>query len=540
MRTSKKALSVLLAVLLLALTMAVCAVPAGAVEVGDTIQFGNYPQTMVKWTAAIGNAAANATWKSYGYYIGTGSYDGSMAASDYMEYADFFLNGVKYRLVKFAKYRPYNTSKTSNASTSYQDDNGYRLDGICCFKYEPLKWRVLDPATGLVLCETIIDAQAYQNVVRKSASDYCYIGSSSIFANNYAESSIRTWLNNDFYNTAFNATQRNKIKSLTINNDAFDTDYSQYNSSSTTDKIFLFSYSEAQSSSYGLSSTSARMAKGTDYAKCQGLRVYNSGLNSGFSDWRLRSAGRYSYNACVVDCSGILCDNGYSVSGTDIGIRPACKLSSLTSDTTMANLYTVSTSVSPATGGTVTGAGSYGKGETVSLTATPNSGYTFSGWYDTSNYVYRLLSSEASYSFHISKNMTLEAQFTKNTVTVNASAATGGSLEGRSGVTITVAPGEFIELIATPDEGYTFDGWYSGDTLVCDTPIYDLNPEENMTLQALFKETQPSDPGITPTDPLPTEPENVCPWCGGQHNGFFQKIIGFFHNILAQIFGAKY
>ena len=41
-----------------------------------------------------------------------------------------------------------------------------------------------------------------------------------------------------------------------------------------------------------------------------------------------------------------------------------------------------------------------------------------------------------------------------------------------------------------------------------------------------------------PADPEPQQ--SVCPWCGGQHEGFFQKIIGFFHRILAAIFGAKY
>ena len=33
---------------------------------------------------------------------------------------------------------------------------------------------------------------------------------------------------------------------------------------------------------------------------------------------------------------------------------------------------------------------------------------------------------------------------------------------------------------------------------------------------------------------------DVCKWCGKQHKGFFQGIIGFFHNILAAIFGKKY
>ena len=49
------------------------------------------------------------------------------------------------------------------------------------------------------------------------------------------------------------------------------------------------------------------------------------------------------------------------------------------------------------------------------------------------------------------------------------------------------------------------------------------------------------------TDKLqPTEPEkpqrdpNACKWCGKVHNGFFQKIVGFFHSILAAILGARY
>ncbi len=46
------------------------------------------------------------------------------------------------------------------------------------------------------------------------------------------------------------------------------------------------------------------------------------------------------------------------------------------------------------------------------------------------------------------------------------------------------------------------------------------------------------------TDPLPKpvdpKPENLCKWCGKTHDGFFQKIVGFFHNIFAAIFGARY
>jgi len=40
------------------------------------------------------------------------------------------------------------------------------------------------------------------------------------------------------------------------------------------------------------------------------------------------------------------------------------------------------------------------------------------------------------------------------------------------------------------------------------------------------------------TNPQPDP--NMCHWCGQVHEGFFQKIIGFFHNIFAKLFGAKY
>ena len=33
---------------------------------------------------------------------------------------------------------------------------------------------------------------------------------------------------------------------------------------------------------------------------------------------------------------------------------------------------------------------------------------------------------------------------------------------------------------------------------------------------------------------------DVCPWCGGEHNGLLQGIISFFHSVLAKLFGARY
>ena len=75
------------------------------------------------------------------------------------------------------------------------------------------------------------------------------------------------------------------------------------------------------------SSNSARQVNGTDYAKCQGLRVYSA---DGCFDWCLRSAGIYSAYVCCVQPYGDT-DTKNSVDYTGEGIRPAIKISNLSS-----------------------------------------------------------------------------------------------------------------------------------------------------------------------------------------------------------------
>ena len=311
-------------------------------QVGDFVYFGTYPQTRVDETPELQAAASSATWKSYDYYTGTGSWaDGNMTPSDYMKFADFFCDGSKYRAVKFTKYRQWNTGYQAGETNTYQDDNGYSPNTTYYFKYEPLTWRVLDPSTGYIMCESIVDSQAYQNTIYNNGSVYVQAINSSVYANDYATSSIRTWLNHDFYETAFTASQKENIKTTALNNDAYSTSYSQYNSATTNDKIFLLSWADALNTSYGFSSSNstsdaARRAQGTDYAICQGLSVITSSEYSGNSWWWLRSPGLYSSFACSVSGSGSAsCVDG--VNDTFGGVRPACKISNLTSDITLSD-----------------------------------------------------------------------------------------------------------------------------------------------------------------------------------------------------------
>ncbi len=310
-------------------------------KVGDIVEFGSYPQSRVTNSSLVSALnKVSKSWVGYGYYSGTGSY-GTMVQGDWMKYADFTYNGTKYRAVTFSQYRPYSTCNPSSTSKTYQDDNGYTPNNIYYFKYEPLKWRVLDPSTGLVLCESIIDAQAYSNTVYGYGTDpYGHLAdwndaAHTCYANDYATSSIRAWLNDDFYNIAFSSSQKANILTSKLDNKAYKTSYSEFDGETTYDKVFLLSWSEVQNTAYGFSantsSDTARAAKHTDYAECQGLWV--SASNQCVFQY-LRSASNHSISVCYIYSDGNLDGvnwRDWDVSDTDGGVRPAIKISNLSS-----------------------------------------------------------------------------------------------------------------------------------------------------------------------------------------------------------------
>lgn len=301
----------------------------GTEATGTVINFGSYPQSKVTDSATLKKLDnAPKQWESYEYYSGTGDWcDGNMTSSDYMLYADFLYGGSKYRAVTFSEYRPNVTNYISSASKSRQDDNGYYVNNVYYFKYEPLKWRVLDASTGLVVCDSVIDSQAYNNYILYSNGDYYGDSGKNHYASNWEYSSLRKWLNEDFYNTAFSKLQQDRIQKLTRENKS--TIDSKYDSNPTSDKITLLSYWNVLNTSYGFGSSSsaydtARQRKSTDYAQCQGCYTRSdSSSYSGNSWWWLRSSF-YGATATAVRDDGST-DNHYSISNTG-GIVPALNL----------------------------------------------------------------------------------------------------------------------------------------------------------------------------------------------------------------------
>ena len=127
--------------------------------------------------------------------------------------------------------------------------------------------------------------------------------------------------------------------------------------------------------------------------------------------------------------------------------------------TAEAETFTITASANPAAGGNVTGGGTYMQGASCTLTATANTGYTFTNWTKNDGTV---VSNNATYTFNVTESGAYAANFTLNSYMVTASAnpVEGGTVTGGG----TYNHGQNITLTATANEGYTFTGWSDGVT----------------------------------------------------------------------------
>lgn len=287
--------------MLTCLSLLLCA-QAADYGTGYTITFGSYPQSAVTDSACIAALdAQGGDWVSFGY-----DSHAKKAYTDFMQYKDVVYEGEKYRAVRF-----------SSREKDGAQDSPNQVDW---FRYEPVQWRVLDatdPENALVLSVYILDSQAFRDTYYVDGKE-CYTDSTKTFyANNYAASDIRTWLNGEFYETIFSAAEQKRVKVSTLENKAHP-DYSRFDAEPVSDKVFLLSYAEAVCEDYGFCGpdenfheTVARQVRGSDYAKALGLADDNGSSFGYNSDWWLRSGGVASNWVCYVNKIGQI----YNASG---------------------------------------------------------------------------------------------------------------------------------------------------------------------------------------------------------------------------------
>ena len=143
--------------------------------------------------------------------------------------------------------------------------------------------------------------------------------------------------------------------------------------------------------------------------------------------------------------------------------------------------YTVSVTVNPSNGGTVSGNdGLFYIGQTCTLTATPNAGYYFYNWTMNGSVV----STEEIYSFTVTGNMSLVANFgVPITITATANPEEGGIVSGGG----YYGQSHTCTLTATANDKYVFLNWTKNGTIVSSLPTYSFTVNTDAEYVANFQ-----------------------------------------------------
>ncbi|MCI8307393.1 MAG: hypothetical protein HFH14_05015 [Lachnospiraceae bacterium] len=179
----------------------------------------------------------------------------------------------------------------------------------CTFEKNALEWRVLS-VTGddaFLLADKNIDCKLYNEEKDDVTWEIC---------------TLRKWLNENFYNEAFDAEEKKAVKETTVVNDdnpVYDTE----GGNDTNDKVYLLSVAEARNAVYGFGTDKACESKNTDYAKVNNVWSSTGSDTVGNGIWWLRSPGTDSDFAAYVYDHGGSTPYGQHVDFSYTAVRPA-------------------------------------------------------------------------------------------------------------------------------------------------------------------------------------------------------------------------
>ncbi len=271
-----------------------------------TLEFGSFPQTYV-------GSSMNSTlesWYSQGQETKESFKVGSTTWTLYEYNGEMYARGTETKCDSYSKYKD-NSSPTTGR--------------MAWFKVEPLKWYILNYETmGQDGYAEILSTQAIVSNIAFSAKNN----------NLWANSDIRSWLNDAFIRTAFDDNEKGIIQQTTIRNNVtgnYDNAMSDNSGIPTQDKIYLKSYWEmANPNGVFKNKDVNRYCSPTDFAIGNNAicypypsYTYRTVYRNMTCFWWLRSAGPSSYQSCFIRCNGattIIDDDNQNPNGC---VRPA-------------------------------------------------------------------------------------------------------------------------------------------------------------------------------------------------------------------------
>ena len=215
----------------------------------------------------------------------------------------------------------------------------------------------------------------------------------------------------------------------------------------------------------------------TERGVCWGTN-HNPDLNGCFNSCPTNGTGTYT-----VSMTGLTPGTLYYVRAYARNEAGLSYAENEVSFTTGAQQYTISVSASPTNGGAVSGGGTYNQGQSCTVPATANNGYTFINWTENGSVV----STQANYTFTVNSNRNLVANFQlqQYIITTQVDPPNSGNVTGGG----SYYYGDNITLTATANAGYSFDHWQDNIT----TNPRPITVTGNATYTACFK-AQPQAP----------------------------------------------
>ena len=175
----------------------------------------------------------------------------------------------------------------------------YEQDNILYNGKEKIEWRVLLKQGGylLVISHKILDRRAYHTKSEDITWENC---------------ELRKWLNSDFYNSAFNSSEQEKIPTTTVQTSGRNVKWTTDGGNDTQDKVFCLNYEEIREL---LSDEASRTAERTRY------QMFG---RDGSSSYWLRTPGDLGNDTAMkVLSDGRIDLDGNYVEMDFLGVRPA-------------------------------------------------------------------------------------------------------------------------------------------------------------------------------------------------------------------------
>lgn len=202
---------------------------------------------------------------------------------------------------------------------------------------QPIEWIVLEKKDNrvLLLSKYILDLKCYNDLFDPEIS--------------YENSSLRKWLNNDFFNEAFSDEDKERIQPMALLNNANEK-YNVSNTNTTIDKVFILSiddivkyFGEGAKTENGYEFDQNVATSGTEYAQVKTndaydydapnlqLYVYNNDEDkkeeyewaNGNSPYWLRSVVGELGNVAAIDYNSFFDMSGIMQNMPYLGVRPA-------------------------------------------------------------------------------------------------------------------------------------------------------------------------------------------------------------------------